>query len=136
MRIDMEGCECACELWPQEFMMLENGVPSHGMFSRLFKMLAPSGPRKALLGLAQSWADRLGGVVAVARCSGCRSRTLRNDRRRARNRAVICSQLFHDAHMEATGRTLVQRADVDVLPAELSACSDLSDVSTGWARLP
>ena len=56
--------------------------------------------------------------------------------RRARNRAVICSQLFHDAYMEATGRTLVQRADVDVLPAELSACSGLSDVSTGWARLP
>ena len=55
---------------------------------------------------------------------------------RARNRAVICSQLFHDAYMEATGRTLVERADIDVLPAELSACPDLSDVSATWAHLP
>ena len=49
--------------------------------------------------------------------------------------AVICSQLFHDAYMEATNRTLVQRADRDVLPAELSACAGLADVKSAWLRL-
>ena len=55
---------------------------------------------------------------------------------RVRRRAIICSQLFHDAYMEATNRTLVERVDTIVLPAELSACSGLKDVKSAWAPLP
>ena len=46
-------------------MTLPNGIPSHDAFSRLFRMLDPVGLQKALLRLAQDWADRLGEVVAV-----------------------------------------------------------------------
>ena len=52
-----------------------------------------------------------------------------------RERAVICSQLFHEAYMEATGSTLVERADRDVVPAELSATGHLRDVKTNWVRV-
>ena len=55
---------------------------------------------------------------------------------RARGHAVVCSQLFHDAYMEATGRTLVDRVDTMVLPAELSACEGLEDVPSVWSPLP
>ena len=34
-------------------------------FLRVLKLLAPSGLQNTLLRLAQNWADRLGGVVAV-----------------------------------------------------------------------
>ena len=47
------------------FLALENGIPSHDTFSRLFAKLDPAGLQKALLRLAQDWADRLGDVVAV-----------------------------------------------------------------------
>ena len=63
--VDMEDYGCACEAWLREFMTLENGIPSHDTFSRVFKLLSPSGLQKTLLGLTQNWADRLGGVVAV-----------------------------------------------------------------------
>ena len=63
--VDMEDFGCVWEPWLREFMTLENGIPSHDTFSRLFRMLDPSGLRKALLRLAQDWADRLGDVVAV-----------------------------------------------------------------------
>ena len=49
--------------------------------------------------------------------------------------AVNCAKLFHDAYWEATNRTLVQRADSGVVPAELSSCSGLSDVQSRWLRL-
>ena len=55
---------------------------------------------------------------------------------RVRRRAIICSQLFHDAYMEATSRTLVERVDIIVFPAELSACNDLSDVRSAWVPIP
>lgn len=55
---------------------------------------------------------------------------------RVRGHAVVCSQLFHDAYMEATGRTLVDRVDTTVLPAELSACEGLEDVPSAWSPLP
>ena len=42
-------------------MALENGIPSHNTFSWLFAELDPAGLQKALLRLAQDWADRLGG---------------------------------------------------------------------------
>ena len=54
---------------------------------------------------------------------------------RARERAMVCSQLFHDAYQETTSRSLVQRVDTLVTPAELSACSGLSDVEVAWAAL-
>ena len=54
---------------------------------------------------------------------------------RPRQRAMICSQLFDEAHTEATGRILVQRADTDVVPAELSATDDLADVQPSWRLL-
>ena len=55
---------------------------------------------------------------------------------RPRERALICSQLFHEAYMEATGRTLAERADMDVIPAQLSATNRLDDVQTDWICLP
>ena len=61
----MEDYGCVREPWLGEFLTLPNGIPSHDTFSRLFRMLDPAGLRKALLCLAQDWADRLGEVVAV-----------------------------------------------------------------------
>ena len=54
---------------------------------------------------------------------------------RPRERALICSQLFHEAYMEATGGILVERADIAVVPAELSATAHLRDVKAHWIRL-
>ena len=54
---------------------------------------------------------------------------------RTPRRALICSQLFHDAHAEVTGSILVDRLDKPVVPAELSATSKLEDVQTNWVRL-
>ena len=54
---------------------------------------------------------------------------------RPRKRALICSQLFHDAYAEATESNLVDRIDRAVVPAELSATNKLQDVKAHWARL-
>lgn len=54
---------------------------------------------------------------------------------RPRERALICSQLFHEAYMEATGSILFERADIAVVPAELSAIDSLQDVKAHWVRL-
>ena len=54
---------------------------------------------------------------------------------RPRERALICSQLFHEAYMEATGSILVERADIAVVPAELSAIQAFQDVKTHWVHL-
>ena len=63
--VDMEDYGGAAEPWLRTFLALENGIPSHDTFSRLFARLDPAGLQKALLRLAQDWADRLGDVVAV-----------------------------------------------------------------------
>lgn len=52
-----------------------------------------------------------------------------------RGRTLICSQLFHDAYIEATGSVLVERADIDPTPAALSATTRLDDVSLHWRCL-
>lgn len=54
---------------------------------------------------------------------------------RPRKRALICSQLFHDAYAEATRTNLVDRLDRPVVPAELGATTSLRDVQTEWVRL-
>lgn len=59
-----------------------------------------------------------------------------NYRIRGHGHAIVCSQLFHDAYMEAIGRTLVDRADTTAPPAELSACAGLDDVRSAWSPLP
>lgn len=64
------------------------------------------------------------------------NRTLHPIQYNARGRAIICSQLFHDAYQEATGRSLVESVDTIVLPAQLSACEGLDDVESAWAPLP
>jgi hypothetical protein len=50
--------------------------------------------------------------------------------------AVICSQVVYDAHAEITRKMLkgclVNR---DVMPAHLSATSDLEDISVPWVKL-
>ena len=89
---------------------------------------------KSLMRLPKSYAFR-SAVRSWLRSYGTEfARAFSNDYRAERD-AVICSQLFHDAYMEATNRTLIQRADKDVMPAELSACSGLSDVASAWLRL-
>ena len=62
---EMEDYGCAAERWLRTFLTLKNGIPSHDTFSRLFRLLDPASLQKALLRLAQDWADRLGDVVAV-----------------------------------------------------------------------
>ena len=64
-RVDMEDFGREREQWLRQFLTLGNGIPSHDTFSRLFRKLDPAGLRKALLRLAQDWADELGDVVAV-----------------------------------------------------------------------
>ena len=63
--VEMEDYGCAAERWLRTFLALKNGIPSHDAFSRLFGLLDPASLQKALLRLAQDWADRLGDVVAV-----------------------------------------------------------------------
>ena len=63
--VDMEDFGTEREPWLREFLTLENGIPSHDTFSRLFRTLDPAGLQNALLRLAQDWADALGDVVAV-----------------------------------------------------------------------
>ena len=55
---------------------------------------------------------------------------------RVRGRAVICSQLYHEAYMEVTSQALSAVTDRDVFPADLSACGGLADVRAQWAKLP
>lgn len=52
-----------------------------------------------------------------------------------RRRALICSQLFHDAYAEVAGTNLVDRLDKPIVPSELSATSNLNDVQIHWVRL-
>ncbi len=63
--VDMEDFGREREEWLRRFLTLAHGIPSHDTFSRLFRNLDPAGLRKALLRLAQDWADDLGDVVAV-----------------------------------------------------------------------
>ena len=63
--VDMEDFGCGAESWLRTFPTLANGIPSHDTFSRLFRLVDPAGLQRALLRLAQDWADRLGEVVAV-----------------------------------------------------------------------
>ena len=63
--VDIEDFGCAAEPRLRTFLKLENGIPSHDTFSRLFRKLDPAGLQKALLRLAQDWAGELGDVVAV-----------------------------------------------------------------------
>ena len=63
--VDMEDFGCGAESWLRTFLTLANGIPSHDTFSRLFRLVDPAGLQRALLRLAQDWADRLGEVVAV-----------------------------------------------------------------------
>ena len=63
--VDMEDFGREREERLRQYLTLENGIPSHDTFSRLFRKLDPAGLQRALLRLAQDWADELGDVVAV-----------------------------------------------------------------------
>ena len=63
--VDIEDFGRVAEPWLRTFLTLENGIPSHDTFSRLFRKLDPAGLQTALLRLAQDWAGELGDVVAV-----------------------------------------------------------------------
>ena len=51
--VDMEDFGREREEWLRQYLTLENGIPSHDTFSRLFRKLDPAGLQKALLRLAQ-----------------------------------------------------------------------------------
>lgn len=58
---------------------------------------------------------------------------------RAKGRAFICSELYHEAYAEVTSRLLVTQLAhprKDVLPPDLSACQELEDVPAAWCKLP
>ena len=63
--VDMEDFGREREERLRQYLTLENGIPSHDTFSRVFRKLDPAGLQRALLRLAQDWADELGDVVAV-----------------------------------------------------------------------
>ena len=65
MCVDTEDYGAAAEPSLRTFLALENGIPSHDTFSRLFAKLDPASLQKALLRLPQDRPDQLGDVAAV-----------------------------------------------------------------------
>ena len=63
--VDMEDFGSVREPWLRQFLTLENGIPSHDTFSRLFRLVDPGCLQTALLRLAQNWGDALGDLVSV-----------------------------------------------------------------------
>lgn len=55
--------------------------------------------------------------------------------RTQQRRAVQCARLFHDAYLEATGYSVVNKPDPVVMPAALSGCGGLMDVPSQWLKL-
>jgi predicted transposase YbfD/YdcC len=53
------------EIFLRSFMRLENGVPSHDTFSRVFRLLRPEQFRACFIAFMQRFAEGLQGVVAI-----------------------------------------------------------------------
>jgi hypothetical protein len=76
--------------------------------------------------------------IGAALSLGWRSRFTRmwnRDWRPAIKAAVICSQVVYDAHTEITLGLLKGCPLRDVMPAHLSATSDLEDIHIPWVKL-
>jgi hypothetical protein len=50
-------------------------------------------------------------------------------------RAVICSQLYADAYGSVTDKTVEEKDDIPVTPAQLSVCTLFQDVQTHWLTI-
>lgn len=63
--VDMEEFAKAKEPFLREFLKLENGLPSHDTFSRLFRQLDPAQFGTAFQRFMASFCERVEGVVAI-----------------------------------------------------------------------
>ena len=63
--VDMALFAKSKETFLRGFLELENGVPSHDTFSRLFRRLDPEGFRAAFQRFMEGFSEQCGGVVAI-----------------------------------------------------------------------
>jgi predicted transposase YbfD/YdcC len=63
--VDMAEFAVAKEPLLREFLRLENGLPSHDTFSRLFRLLEPEQFRRAFQGFMAKFSERLDEVIAI-----------------------------------------------------------------------
>jgi hypothetical protein len=58
-------------------------------------------------------------------------------RGKAEGHAIVCSQMFSDAHLDITLQWLRGcKTDALVTPAALSATTDLVDIGIPWLKVP
>ena len=63
--VDMEECGLAKEEFFRQFLKLENGIPSHDTFSRVFRLLDPERFQACFMTFMTKFADVCQGVIAI-----------------------------------------------------------------------
>ena len=108
-----------------EFLTLEHGIPSHGTFSRVFRLLDPEGFHAWFLGFMRRFAETCQGVVAID------GKTLR----RSFDRASGCSALHMVNAWAVDQRLVLGQLAVDDKSNEIVAVPGLLDLLSLKGRI-